>query len=268
MAKVGNCKLCGQSGLMAKAHIVPRAFYDFSGGLPFRVFSETLQRGSKRLPDGIWDDDLLCRECELSLSDVDGYAQQKLKRWPRRCDLIKDENGFIVRVGSHRAVGYTVKNIDAHKMLLFFCFLIWRFMETTQQGFAVSASIEIRSKFKDALLQLDAGALGISIIAARFRQHAATGVMRPAPQNWTGLGVLCFQFGGFEFHVRINAIAQPDSCAFEAGADWLIPFLDFEDSRFAQSIAKTVLRPPDPWAGLRRKRSRSAINQVSIREVA
>lgn len=73
--KEGVCKLCGQQKQLVKSHSIPRRFFkEIKGGAQHAVFydgSVTAKREATYLQAGVYDDDLLCEDCEAKFSEWD-----------------------------------------------------------------------------------------------------------------------------------------------------------------------------------------------------
>lgn len=75
--KQGICNLCGQEKLFCKAHIIPESFYkEFSRERGKLVIVDKDCNYTKRTPIGIYDETILCRECDGDiLGGLDEYGK-------------------------------------------------------------------------------------------------------------------------------------------------------------------------------------------------
>jgi hypothetical protein len=76
--KEGFCKLCGQQEQLVKSHSIPRRFFkEIKGESQHAVFydsSITAKREATYVQAGVYDDDLLCENCERKFSEWDRYG--------------------------------------------------------------------------------------------------------------------------------------------------------------------------------------------------
>lgn len=113
------CKLCNKDKKLIKAHIIPESFY-----ISIKKSDKTLQIYSgkegeypKRSQIGLYDQNILCNECEKSFHRYDDYGIKVLIRSSLKREYIKDNNEII---------GYILHGIDYRKFKLFFMSILWR----------------------------------------------------------------------------------------------------------------------------------------------
>ena len=80
--KRGLCRLCDQTKDLIKAHAIPRSFFKaFKDDAPHAVFfdvSESAEREATYVQAGVYDDGILCVECEAKFSEFDRYGWEIL----------------------------------------------------------------------------------------------------------------------------------------------------------------------------------------------
>jgi hypothetical protein len=80
--KKGLCRLCDQTKDLIKAHGIPRSFFkEFKEGYPHAVFfdvSESADREATYVQAGVYDQGILCAECEPKFSEFDRYGWEIL----------------------------------------------------------------------------------------------------------------------------------------------------------------------------------------------
>ena len=77
------CNLCLQDKKLIKAHIIPRAFFEYmrpleSKNVPFDVLTNIEGKRNSISRIGIYDSNILCRECENLFQNYDDYGQNIL----------------------------------------------------------------------------------------------------------------------------------------------------------------------------------------------
>ncbi len=112
--KLIKCLLCGHDNVpSAKSHIYPRGFYSFHDGKQKLVI-----RGDGTghwNPNGIYDDSIVCRDCEQKHFSVDNYAILILKQL---------DNGIRTVIDGHTA--FVFPEINRRLLRKFFASFLWR----------------------------------------------------------------------------------------------------------------------------------------------
>jgi hypothetical protein len=247
--KVGLCKLCGHERPLAKAHVVPKAFYPIIPDEPLMLLSGAKNHWPKRLPVGIYDESLLCEACEAKYSRLDDEAIRILKPWPSRTQLLKDDDGFILKVDNKKA-GYLIKSPDAAPLLQFFYFLLWRMAETSRPEMHLKLEAVLVEKLRLNVLSGDAADIGLRIYATRSKGKAAETVVSPRIGIIDGITIINFEFQGFQFKVASDGLGI-DELALAKDRDWHILFEDFRETKLYASMRSIALRNPNPWARLK-----------------
>ncbi len=247
--KIGLCKMCARNGALAKAHIVPKAFYPIVPHEPLMLISGAKNHRPKRAPVGIYDEDLLCDACEQRFSNLDHEAVRILKPWPRRAQLLKDDNGFILKAENEKA-GYFIKASEAKSLLPFFRFLLWRMAVTSRPEMHLKLEPILIERLRLNLLSGDTDDLGLRIYATRSIQKAAEAVISPRIGTIERKSIINIEFQGFQFKIALTNDGI-DEFALTEGRDWLILFEDFRTTKVYKSMRSIALKNPDPWARLR-----------------
>jgi hypothetical protein len=250
----GACKFCGEERELVDAHIIPKSFYDFRARQgPHYIFSAKLNHGPKKAPVGIYDDHLLCRECEGKFAYLDTYAAQKLKPWPRRPQLIRDETGFIIKLPDGSRGGYWLRDINVDRLKLFFCFLVWRCARTDREELAIALSDDVIYRVEGALKNKDASRADIHVVGSRYSERKYTSLFSPWPRSPAIGAPVNFVMYGLHFVVHFRAPEEVPEIALGASADWPIIFQEFKGTRLHELSMRLVKNSRDPWAGLRKR---------------
>jgi hypothetical protein len=246
--KVGLCKMCARERALAKAHIVPKAFYNMLPQEPLMLFSGKKDYRPKRIPAGIYDESLLCEGCEEQFSPLDDEAVRILKPWPRRPQLLKDEHGFILKLEGKKA-GYSIKAPDSDALLPFFYFLLWRMAETSRPEMRLKLEPALTQRLRLTLLSRTTEEMDLRIYGARSSEVAAQMVANPRIGQIDGTPVINLDFYGFQFTVK-SADDGIDELALTKKRDWPILFQDFRATKLYASMRPIAQRTPNPWARL------------------
>jgi hypothetical protein len=250
---LGQCKFCGEKRHLVDAHIIPKAFYDFHARQgPHYIFSTKLPHGPKKAPVGIYDDHLLCRECESRFAYLDTYAAQKLKPWPRRSQLIRDETGFVMRPENSPG-GYWLRDINFDRLKLFFCFLVWRCARTDREELAITLPSDVVTRLELALNEMDANKADIHVIGSRYANRKYTSLFSPWPRSPKVGGPINFVMYGLHFVVHFQPHEELAEFALGKETNWPIIFQQFKGTRLHELSMRLVKNSRDPWAGLRKR---------------
>lgn len=89
------CKLCGKDKKLVKAHIIPKSFYEVKtyGKKTPSLLSNSQSFNPIRRPVGIYDEEILCGDCEGKFDKCDDYAFKKLILERESAQVIVDSNG-------------------------------------------------------------------------------------------------------------------------------------------------------------------------------
>lgn len=146
-----RCKLCLQERKLIKAHVIPRSFYKpmISGTeAPFLTSNDPKFR-RKKVRIGIYDQTIVCAECEDRFKHWDNYAPRLLlgKATPR--NYLVDEKG--------KQVGFTIESYDYEKLKLFFMSLLWRVAASSQYFFSQIRLGSHEEALRKMILRADPG---------------------------------------------------------------------------------------------------------------
>jgi hypothetical protein len=69
------CKLCGSEADLIKAHVIPKRFWEIDETRPRpRIVTNIKGIYPKRIPIGVYDQTIVCENCERGFGDYDSYA--------------------------------------------------------------------------------------------------------------------------------------------------------------------------------------------------
>jgi hypothetical protein len=256
--KVGLCKMCAREGALAKAHIVPKAFYNILPQEPLMLFSGKKDSRPKRIPSGIYDENLLCEGCEKTFSHLDSEAVRILKPWPRRPQLLKDEHGFIIKLEGKKA-GYSIQAPDPNALLPFFHFLLWRMAETSRPELRLKLDTTLTERLRLSLLSQSPDGMGLRIYGTRSSELAAQMVANPRIGQIEGAAVINLDFYGYQFKLKFVDDGI-DEFVLTKDRDWPILFEDFRATKLYASMRPIAQKTPNPWARLQAQRKKRTSN--------
>src|SRR5690349_8278370 len=112
------CRLCGNNRPLIRSHVIPRSLWELDGAQPApRLITNSGGTYPKRAPAGIYDQTIVCEECERIFGPGDDYAADFFVKRTVPFREIR-ENG--------RLTGYLVKRFDYDSLKLFLISVLWR----------------------------------------------------------------------------------------------------------------------------------------------
>lgn len=198
------CLLCGNEKILIKAHIIPRKLYNplKDGKDAPIIYPTTLTKRWKQSQSGIYDDKILCRECDGNLlGPWDNYAQALL------LEPFEAKN-YILQTG--KRYFYKKEKIDYVKLKLFFMAVLWRASITNENFFFEVNVGSWESVLKDMILKADPGtANDFSVILAKY-EGALANIM-PNPERVRTEGINCYRFraAGYVFLIKVDSRPFP-----------------------------------------------------------
>lgn len=116
------CKMCLQDKKLVDSHIIPRSFFEHmrpneAKQEPFEILTNTAGAYNKKSRIGIYDNKLLCSDCEGLLQKYDDYGQKI---------LLKTKIEKQIKHKNSEVLGWEIDDIDYKKLKLFFISILWR----------------------------------------------------------------------------------------------------------------------------------------------
>jgi hypothetical protein len=105
---------------LVRAHAIPEAFFDIppqASGAHLKLMTNKAGVHPKRAPIGIYDNGILCGECEGNFSDVDGYGAKV---------LLNEVSAFIARPDEGDPEYFVLPHYDYDLLKRFFMAVLWR----------------------------------------------------------------------------------------------------------------------------------------------
>lgn len=125
---IRQCKYCGKNKEPCKAHIIPKCFYPDYANKKYRILNpNTLQY--KICQSGIWDDAILCSDCDNLLGKYDSEAYRVFLS--SNLETYKLAEGPELKGYLIPGTGYNYKYLR-----YFFISLLWRASISNKQEFS------------------------------------------------------------------------------------------------------------------------------------
>lgn len=206
-----TCKYCNKHfSKLADSHIIPRAFFEYTknvSGLKEKetMLSVTNTKGVypyKRMTIGIYDNKLVCEEHEKIFGVYDDYAIRV---------LLKRERSHINVLSGNIHVGWSVKNVDFQKLMLFFISVLWRALASDLDVFKRIDCKETLKKSKKLIQSSSYSGDFFSVLIGRFTDTVGLGMMvDPYVQVIDGVRFFKFYPGaGYIFFIKADTKPVP-----------------------------------------------------------
>ena len=183
-----KCKGCGQENKLIKAHAIPEAFFVGlrDGRKPPKLITDTAGIFPQRSQIGVYDEGILCRECEDRFQEVDNYGQLL---------LLKEENELIELIKNGAIVGWTIKEYNFNLLKRFFVSILGPFEEEAKKLIWEESSGD-PSQF--------------SFVLAKFiDDEIGRTIMDPHRERWYGINYYRFYLYGYVLYIKVDSRKTP-----------------------------------------------------------
>lgn len=236
-----------------RSHIYPKGFYTFEE-LPLVAMTTNPATRAKRIPIGIYDEELVIEEVEKSFAKLDDYAIRTF-RPEATVDQLFRENGRIAVDDDGSPLAYQIANVDHDKLKQFFISVLWRAGATARPEFNQLDLGPHQERLRDLLVRgATPGAEEYSVVAERFIDGDAVPVMPFFPDRIDGVRFQIAVFGGFRFWVKCDRRKTPapfGSMQLSPNRPLTILISRFKDSTLRTSLAAIAkayaATHGDPW---------------------
>ncbi|MGF1694455.1 hypothetical protein L4C54_02130 [Vibrio lamellibrachiae] len=213
-----KCKGCGESKKLIKAHVIPESFFVSmkSSSKPLRLITNTSGVYPKKSPIGVYDQNILCRQCEDKFQQIDDYGYRV---------LIGEEDKQTPQYDEAQLVGYRINKVDVSKLKLFFISILWRASISEQQFYSKVKLGSLEDKAQKLIWDGKSGELDdFSFVLAKF-DDVSDGVSRtlmdPHPESWFDVNYHRFYLYGYILYIKTDVKETP--------SEWK-PFISHDDN--------------------------------------
>ncbi len=195
------CKFCLEERKLVRCHIIPRSFYKSLINPHALIISD--KSYPKRSQTGIYDENLICEECETLFSPSDDYAYRLLS-----ADI--SEDNLIVYNG--KRIAYIINDYNYGKLKLFFISLLWRASASHLTYFARIKAKPFESQLKEMVRKKDPGTEDdFPIALRRFEEKSySTAILDPYKRRFDGINYSVFYLSGFTVYIKVDKRLAPD----------------------------------------------------------
>ncbi len=194
----GVCRFCGQSKKLIKAHVVPEKFFSLDVQNPLLMIAAD-KPYETRCPIGIYDENILCADCDNKLGVYDEEAQKL----------------FLTNIGIYKHKDKDLHEIppsayNYEKLRLFFISLIWRASISSMNAFR---NVSLGQKFEKMALDilkdpaLDREDL-FSVLIFKLKENPDIPLEKVYIEPWSfrceGARMYSFVFAGYNIHIKVD----------------------------------------------------------------
>jgi len=229
--------MCLEDKKLIKAHIIPEGFYRYikTDSRPLEIRSNIKGEHKKRSYIGIYDNTILCGDCEKLFQRYDNYAQSLLLSDPGEEDYIINTEG--------RKRGYKLENVNYHNLKLFFLSVLWRASVSNRKEFSKIRTGPFEKILKKMIQENDPGNQDkFSITITRFDDYLGKNfLLNPHKTRIDGLNYYIFYLGaGYKLYIKIDKRPLPKmlaAIALKPNQPLYIPF----NKNFTESKELNIL---------------------------
>lgn len=200
------CRGCGEDKKLIKSHAIPEAFFKsmISGGKPPQLMSDASGVHPKKSPIGVYDNGILCRDCEDKFQIMDDYAQNL---------LLKNEKEHEEIVHKNKVIGYEIKSINTSLLRQFFIGVLWRASISTHDYYK---KVNLGSYEKIARELIWTSSPGdkdeFSFVLAKFSDKTIGRIMLdPHRDRWHGINYYRFYMFGYIVYIKVDKQKTPNN---------------------------------------------------------
>lgn len=202
------CKGCNQDKKLVKAHVIPESFFrDLRADeKTLKLISNVEGVHTKKTPIGVYDKEILCRQCEDKFQTLDDYAAKLL--------IDNSEIEELKKNGS--LVGYKIPKIDYGLLKRFVIGLLWRASISKQRFYSKVNLGALEEKAKKLIWEESPGEIDeFSFFLAKFDDEGTISkvMLDPHQEMWFGRCYYRFYIGGFVLYVKADPQVTPEQWA-------------------------------------------------------
>lgn len=193
--------MCLENKKGVKAHIIPESFYRYiKVDNPFlEIRSSKKGKHKKRSYTGIYDNTILCADCEKLFQNFDNYAQSLLLPDFKKKDYILDSFG--------KERGCKLDNINYKYLKLFFVSVLWRASISNREEFSKVDVGPFEKILRKMIQQENPGDEdAFSITITRFNDYLGKKfLLNPHKTRFDGINYYIFYLGaGYKVYIKVD----------------------------------------------------------------
>lgn len=232
------CKFCLEDRKCIKAHIIPNSLYQpiFDDKKGMLIIPDKPELYPKKQHTGIYDENIICEECERLFSKPDDYAKSFFS-----AKIYEDS--FIIY--DNKKVGYIINNYDYHNLKLFFISLLWRASTTTHPCFSNVNIGPFENQIKEMIKNNNLGDENdFSVTLGRYDNPIPKRAnLDPLRGKWSDRNCYVFYLFGWKFFIKVDkrpAIGDMRDFMAKPNQPLIVFYLNFRESNEFNDMKKMV----------------------------
>lgn len=199
------CKGCDEDKKLIKAHAIPEAFFRGlrDGENPPRLLTDIDGKFAKKAPIGVYDQTILCRDCENKFQLVDDYAQDL---------LLKKECNHLEIKHNGKVIGYRIDNFNYSLLKSFLISVLWRASISGQEFYSKVNLGPYESEVKDFIWNGECGRSDqYSFVISKFTDtNIGRSILDPHRERWHGVNYYRLYLYGYVVYIKVDKQASPE----------------------------------------------------------
>jgi hypothetical protein len=197
-----TCKLCGLEKKLIEAHVIPRSFHriDPDDKTPTRLVTSVEGRYTQKVPKGVYDDSIVCEDCERRFSSWDDYGDEIfLKSWGK----------FEKIMHGDEEIGYGLPEYDYPRLKMFFLSVLWR---ASVSNHVMFANVDLGPReliLRESIWNSDPGDVDHFGVVLQAFDSTNVGILNPHSERFSGVRFCRF------YLAHVLAFIKVDSRRFE-----------------------------------------------------
>ena len=233
------CKLCGNARKLIDAHVIPKSFFDFRYNHigPLAVISSAPNRRPQKSPQGPYDNNMLCAECDNKLGRFDQHALENLVR-AEGVPISDDPNIGVVKYDK----------ADATKVHSFIASIAWRASKSQHYYFDRVRLGPYEELLQHSFSGVEEAQRNLDCFISEFDYKDAP-FLNPQYFRFDGVKVLVIHANRFTFHVKVDRQRLPDEfreLVIRPGSSVLSLVRQWHGSKQREAMRKLVTSNPIP----------------------
>ncbi|MFC1818244.1 hypothetical protein ACFL0B_04000 [Thermodesulfobacteriota bacterium] len=198
------CHLCLEEKKLINAHIIPKSFFIplRSENIAPKIHSNTKGEYPQKTQTGIYDNSILCAECDGIIGVWDNYAQQLLLK-----DFTEKQ---AVYSGGNKAA-YKIDDFDYHKLKLFFISVLWRASISNHKFYNRVILGPYEEEARNMILANEPGPEDdFAVVVAKFSDPEFKGMLDPHLDRYENINFYRFYMTGFVVYIKVDKRNTPE----------------------------------------------------------
>ena len=238
-----TCRLCNSSSNFINAHAIPEAFFrELRDGkkAPLLV-AGAIGHFPKKAPIGVYDQQILCADCEATFSPADTYGIDVL--------LTRFDKFFRPIRNTDITVAFQADNADTTKLLLFLISILWR-ASVSSHAFYNLVDLGPYEPIARNTLRTSTSSIPEAFDAVLSRWEDSednslptTAMLNPHREHWEGVNAYRLYLGKVVAYVKVDnrPFAEPfSSLSLRSGSPCRIVTRELSTSKDLIAMKRTV----------------------------